>query len=82
MVGLGVTAPLSTYDSATSELVRRELASVLESAHFVVPERARRFLSYIVEESLPAGQTASRPSPSPPMCWGGARPSTVRPILW
>ncbi len=52
MVGLGVTAPLSTYDSATAELVRRQLASVLESPQFVVPERARRFLSYIVEESL------------------------------
>ena len=25
MVGLVVTAPLSTYDSATAELVRREL---------------------------------------------------------
>ena len=44
--------PLSTYDSATAERVRRELASVLESADFIVPERARRFLSYIVEESL------------------------------
>ena len=82
MVGLGVAAPLSTYDSATAELVRRELASVLESADFIVPERARRFLSYIVEESLPAGQTASRLSPSQPMCWGGVRPSTVQSILW
>ena len=45
-------APLSTYNSATAELVRRELASVLESPEFMVPERARRFLSYIVEESL------------------------------
>ena len=52
MVGLGVTAPLSTYDLATAELVRRELACVLESPDFMVPERARRFLSYIVEESL------------------------------
>ena len=52
MVGLGVTAPLSTYDSATAELVRRELACVLDSPDFIVPERARRFLSYIVGEAL------------------------------
>ena len=52
MVGLGVTAPLSTYDSATAERVRRELECVLESPDFILPERARRFLSYIVEEAL------------------------------
>ena len=47
-----VTAPLSTYDSATAERVRRELECVLESPDFILPERARRFLSYIVEELL------------------------------
>ena len=47
-----VTAPLSTYDSATAERVRRELECVLESPDFILPERARRFLSYIVEEAL------------------------------
>ena len=44
--------PLLTFDSATSELVRRELACVLDSPDFIVPERARRFLSYIVGEAL------------------------------
>jgi hypothetical protein len=36
--------------------VRAELARILESLEFAVPERARSFLRYVVEETL-AGRT-------------------------
>src|SRR3954470_21242403 len=40
------------YDRTHAEAVRDQVRRLLESPEFLVPERARRFLTYIVEETL------------------------------
>ena len=49
MRGVAATAPVDAPGEAD---IRAELQRVLMSADFDVPERARKFLSYVVEEAL------------------------------
>jgi TolB-like protein len=48
--------PIATPSSPSPELVRQQLQAILASRQFVLVARARRFLTYIVEQTL-AGQT-------------------------
>ena len=40
------------YDRTHAEAVRDQVRRLLDSPEFFVPERARRFLPYVVEEAL------------------------------
>ena len=52
MGGLRVTARENPLSTPSPDEVRAQLARILASPEFMVPERARGFLRYLVEQTL------------------------------
>ena len=67
-----------TISPPSSVEVLAQLERIRLSAEFDAPDRDRKFLAYVIEETLAA--TASRPIPLPPRFSAGIPPSTRKRI--